>query len=91
VADVVIAPDGIIAYAEINPDYIRRPEPITELRIRMPIRASTPRMATKGNPEKEQNSHVISRDGSGAVLISCQATFEPTASGSRLLATANDW
>jgi hypothetical protein len=33
----------------------------------------------------------ISRDGSGAVLISCQATFEPTASGSRLLARANDW
>ena len=26
-ARYVIGPDGVIAYAEINPDYTRRPEP----------------------------------------------------------------
>jgi hypothetical protein len=49
----------------------------------------------KGNPEKEQNSHVdkddLERWQRNGYSLAARRPFEPTASGSRLLATANDW
>jgi peroxiredoxin len=38
-ARYVIAPDGMIAYAEVNPDYTRRPEPLDLLPVLDALRA----------------------------------------------------